>query len=51
MKKPIFTNKQRCSWYAPELEVAKLKFKRDFEKTEMFKTFCGIVNWLNKKLK
>lgn len=46
MKKPIFTEEQRRSLYIPELEVAKLKFKREFEKTN----FIRFIKWLLEKL-
>ena len=50
MKKPIFTEEQRRSWYSPELEVAKLKFKREFEKSNLGQLINGIVEWLSKVL-
>lgn len=50
MKKPIFTEEQRRSWYAPELEVAKLKFKREFEKSNLGQILKKIVEWLAKVL-
>lgn len=50
MKKPIFTKEQRRSWYSPELEVAKLKFKREFEKSNLGRLMKRIVEWLAKVL-
>jgi hypothetical protein len=50
MKKPIFTEEQRRSWYSPELEVAKLKFKREFEKSNLGRLMKRIVEWLAKVL-
>jgi hypothetical protein len=32
MKKPIFSQEERNEWTVPELEVAKLKFAREFMK-------------------
>jgi len=50
MKKPIFTEQQRRSWYNPELEVAKLKFKREFEKSNLGQLLKRIVEWLTRVL-
>lgn len=50
MRKPILTEEQRCSWYAPELEVAKLKLKREFEKSNLGQFIKRIVEWLAKML-
>ena len=48
MKKPIFTEKQRRSWLAPEFEVAKLKFKRESEKSNLVLLMKRLVEWLAK---
>ena len=50
MKKPIFTEEQRRSWTVPEFEVAKLKFRREFEKTELGLFIKKTVIWLDKIL-
>lgn len=50
MKKPIFTESQRRNWPYPELEVAKLKFKREFEKSNLGKLIKRTVEWLSKML-
>lgn len=50
MKKPIFTKEQRRSWVISELEVAKLKFKREFEKSNLGQFIKRIVEWLAKVL-
>lgn len=50
MKKPIFSEEQRRSWIIPEIEVAKLKFKREFKKTNLFRIMKKIVEWTEKYL-
>ena len=50
MKKPIFTEEQRRLMYSPELEVAKLKFKREFGKSNLGQFIRRIVEWLAKVL-
>lgn len=50
MKKPIFPEEQRRSMLAPELEVTKLKFKREFEKSGLGQFMKRIVEWLTKLL-
>ncbi len=46
MKKPIFTFEQRNNWYAPELEVAKMKFKREFHKSILGKFIQLCVDFI-----
>lgn len=50
MKKPIFSEEQRRNLYVPELEVAKLKFKREFEKSNLGQFIKRMVKWLTKVL-
>lgn len=50
MKKPIFTEEQRRLWVILELEVAKLKFKRAFEKSNLGKFIKRMVELLAKAL-
>ena len=46
MKKPIFPEHVRRTWPVPELEIAKLKFKREFEKSNLGQLMKRIVEWL-----
>lgn len=48
MKTPIFSQQQRNSFLVPELEVAKLKFCREFEKTKFWKLLEKTVDFLAK---
>ena len=50
MKAPIFSQQQRNSFLVPELEVAKLKFCREFEKSKYYKFLEKIVDFLAKKI-
>lgn len=43
MKKPIFTEDERRLWCNIELEIAKLRFKRDFERSILGKFLKNIV--------
>ncbi len=47
MKKPIFTEDQRRMFLYPELEVEKLKFKREFMKTKIGILLYQTVDRLN----
>ena len=51
MKKPIFTEQLRRTWFLPELEIAKLKFKREFEKSILGRLIKNITEWLSNILK
>lgn len=46
MKKPIFTEQERRMMYSPELEVAKLRFRREFERSELGQALKKIAEWL-----
>jgi hypothetical protein len=50
MGKPIFTQNQRNSWMIPELEVAKLKFKREIDNSLLGKLMRRVIKWLSGKL-
>jgi len=50
MKKPIFTEAQRRSWPLPEVEIDKLKFKREFGKSNLGLFLKSIIDWLAKVL-
>jgi len=50
MKKPIFTEEQRRTWYTIDFEVAKLKFKREIEKGYLGKLLKIILEKLAKIL-
>lgn len=47
MKKPIFAEYQRNSMYSIELEIATLKLKREFEKTNLYKFIQRLVELLS----
>lgn len=50
MKKPIFSETKRKEWLYPEIEISKLKIKRELEKTKFFKCCEFIIIKINKKL-
>lgn len=50
MKKPIFSETQRHLWPYPEIEIAKLKFKREIEKSSLGKFIIRFNNWISKLL-
>lgn len=51
MKKPIFSEEQRRNWLVPELEVAKMKFRREFDRSWHGRFNYKIIDWLAKCLK
>ena len=50
MKKPFFTQYQRQTTTLIDLEIAKLKFKREFEKTNLFRFMDHLIIKLGKLL-
>lgn len=50
MKTPIFSESHRRSMYAPEIEIAKLKFRRAFDRTALWsfvnKIFHRLSIWI-----
>lgn len=51
MKKPIFKEEDRRNWIAPELEVAKMKFRRAFDRSWYgklnYRILDVIAKWLS----
>ena len=50
MKKPILTFEQRTNIISPELEVAKIRFKREFEKSPLGRFIQQSVEIITKML-
>lgn len=49
MKKPIFKYEDRTNWISPELEIAKMKFRREFDRSKFGKILDKIINWITTK--
>lgn len=47
MKKPILSFEERSSMFSPELYLAKLKFKREFEKSSTGIFIQNLINRLS----